>query len=119
MLQPVGEEHPVGQAGQRVVERLVGQLPLELAALGHVAQGDDQAGDGLVGAQVAAVHLQQHFGTPAADGPEVQPFLRTLAAPDRGEHLGEPDPVAGVDHVGQRARRSGRRRGRARRDGLA
>ena len=48
LLDPLLEQHPVGQAGQRVVERAVGQLALEPAPLGHVAQGHHDAPDGRV-----------------------------------------------------------------------
>ena len=36
---PLAEQHPVGQAGQRVLERPHGQLPLQPPPFGHVAQG--------------------------------------------------------------------------------
>ena len=42
LLDPVGEQHPVGQAGERVVERPVRQLPLQPPLLGDVAQGEDE-----------------------------------------------------------------------------
>ena len=54
---PVLEQHPVGQPGQRVVEGPVLQLLLELVLLGHVPQGEDEAGDGRLGAQVTAPGL--------------------------------------------------------------
>ena len=57
---PVLEEQPVGQPGQRVVKGLVLQLLLELALLGHVPQGEHQAGHGGVGAQVAGPDLDLH-----------------------------------------------------------
>ena len=43
VLDPVGEQGPVGQAGQRVVEGLVAELGLEGVALGHVAGVEDDA----------------------------------------------------------------------------
>ena len=54
---PVLEQQPVGQPGQRVVEGPVLQLLLELVLLGHVPQGEHQAAHGRVGAQVAAPGL--------------------------------------------------------------
>src|SRR6185436_20336001 len=61
LLQPVAEQHPVGQAGEPVVERLVGQVALQAAALGDVPDGQHHARDGRVGAQVppGALDLQQ------------------------------------------------------------
>ena len=43
--QPVDEHGAVGQTGQRVVERLVGELLLERLALGDVPEGDDRPDD--------------------------------------------------------------------------
>ena len=45
LLQPVDEQRPVRQAGEPVVERLVGELLLERLALGDVAESDDRADD--------------------------------------------------------------------------
>ena len=50
---PLGEQHPVRQAGQRVVVGLVLQLLLKLVLLGDIAQGEHHAADGPVAAQVA------------------------------------------------------------------
>ena len=56
---PVLEQHPVGQSGQRVVERPVFQFPLQLTLFGHVPQGEHQAAHGGLLAQVAApLHLR-------------------------------------------------------------
>ena len=44
VLRAVAEQHPVGQSGERVVERLVGQLGLEPAPLGDVAHRKHHAG---------------------------------------------------------------------------
>src|SRR5215216_770483 len=52
VVDPVLEQGPVGQRGQRVVERLVDQLVLELAALGDVAGVEDQPADAGVVEQV-------------------------------------------------------------------
>jgi hypothetical protein len=48
MFEPVHEERPVGQSGQRVMEGPSAQLVLELAALGHVEGGPQQTGHGIV-----------------------------------------------------------------------
>jgi hypothetical protein len=52
VVDPVLEQGPVGQAGQRVVEGLVGELVLQLTALGDVAGVEDQAADAGVVEQV-------------------------------------------------------------------
>jgi hypothetical protein len=48
VAEPVAEEGPVGQAGEGVVEGLMGQLLLELVAVGDVVAGDDEPGQVLV-----------------------------------------------------------------------
>src|SRR5712691_7446078 len=57
VVRPVLEQQAVGQAGQRVVEGPVLQLSLELALRGHVPQGEHQAADRAIEAQVAAPDL--------------------------------------------------------------
>ena len=57
LLDPVPEQHPVGQTGERVVERPVGELVLQLPLLGDVPQGEHEAADGRVVPQVAAGDL--------------------------------------------------------------
>ncbi len=61
VLDAVAEQRPVREVGDRVVERLVGQLLLELLALGDVAQVDDDPADGGVVEQVGdqALGVQQ------------------------------------------------------------
>ncbi len=44
VVQAVGEQRPVGEVGERIVEGLVGELVLELLALGDVACVEDDAG---------------------------------------------------------------------------
>ena len=46
VLHAIAEQRPVREVGDRVVERLVGELLLELLALGDVAQVDDDSADG-------------------------------------------------------------------------
>ena len=79
VVDPVLEQGPVGQRGQRVVEGLVDELVLELAALGDVAGVEDQAadagvveqvGDGeLDGAPVAVAVAQRQLQLEHAVGP--------------------------------------------------
>ena len=45
LVEPVAEERAVGEAGQPVVERLVGELLLEPDALGDVARVEHDAAD--------------------------------------------------------------------------
>ena len=83
----VGEEGPVGQAGEGVVEGLVGQRLLGALAVGDVRDVDDDTADVRVGAQV---------GQPHADPP-----LLAVVAPAR--ELGVHDGAAGrhrlVEHT--------------------
>ena len=44
-LHPVAEEVPVGEAGERVVKGLVGQLLLELVAVADISHVEDDPGD--------------------------------------------------------------------------
>ena len=41
VVDPVGEQQSVGEAGERVVERLVARLGLEVLALGHVVEHEE------------------------------------------------------------------------------
>ena len=54
--QPVAEQGPVGQAGERVVKRLVGQLVGQLRLGGNVADVGHQPGDVRIPAQVGEGH---------------------------------------------------------------
>jgi len=63
---PVLEQQPVGQPGQRVVEGLVLKLLFELALVGHIPQGEDQAGHGRVVAEITALQLDLDGHTVAA-----------------------------------------------------
>ena len=58
VLQPVLEQGPVRQAGQRVVERLLGQLLLVQRPLGDVTVVEDQTADGGVVKKVGGRHLE-------------------------------------------------------------
>ena len=46
VLQPVGEQGPVGQSGQRIVQSLPDELFLQLLAVGDVAGDHRHTGDG-------------------------------------------------------------------------
>ena len=68
---PVLEQQAIGQAGQRVVEGPVLQLRLELALRGHVPQGEHQAADRAIAAQVAAPDLDLNAHAVTAGDPHV------------------------------------------------
>ena len=61
VLNAISEQRPVGEIGDRVVERLVRELCFELLALGDVAKVDDDATDEGVLEQVGhhALRVQQ------------------------------------------------------------
>ena len=96
VAEPVAEQGSVGQAGQRVVERLVGQLLLELVPLGDVVTGDHEAH------QVLVDHLGDHdvdvAGVPVL---VVQPDLAAdgAAALREADQVARGVPVGWVDDV--------------------
>ena len=98
LVQAVEEQGPVGQAGEGVVERLVGERLLGLDLLGDVLDGHDVAG-----LAVPAPGRRQH--------PDVADLASGALDPERGRHL-RPLPADAVDQS-QRLRR-GRRGARHR-----
>ena len=102
VLEPLGEQHAVGEVGERVVERLVGEALLELLALVHAAQGEDHAAEVRVLGHALRLALDE---APAAVGPAQPPLGRGRAAgPAHGvlEQGRDERAVLGVDDVGQR-----------------
>ena len=80
VLDAVLEQGPVGEPGQGVIERLVGELRLERLALAHVADVEDDALDVRVVEQVGrmvSTSSQSAVGVP-------DPELHRLAADVRG-----------------------------------
>ena len=65
VLDAVGEQRPVGEARDRVVEGLVGELVLERLALADVAAVQDDAADVLVLQQVGVLDLELEPGAVA------------------------------------------------------
>ena len=65
MLDAVGEQGPVGEARDRVVEGLVRELILERLALADVAAVQDDAADVLVLQQVRVLNLELEPGAVA------------------------------------------------------
>ncbi len=78
VVEPFAEEHPVGEPGQRVVQRLSGQLLLRLLAGGHVEQVDDDAADGRVLDQAHGAGLDPGGTTGAVQRPLVDHHLTGL-----------------------------------------
>nr|WP_254402394.1 hypothetical protein [Streptomyces sp. AC555_RSS877] len=84
---PVLEEHAVGQAGERVMERLVGEFAFQLSLLGHILQSEHHPTDGRLLTQVAPPHLDLDGRPVGADhAPVLAPAL-VLAAPHPAERL--------------------------------
>jgi hypothetical protein len=69
VLDPLGGQGAVGQAGQPVVERLVDELSLQLLAVGDVAGVQHQAADVGVLEQVGGHHLAVQPGAVAVADP--------------------------------------------------
>ena len=96
MVNAVAEQGAVGQPGQGVVERLVGELLLQRGALGHVTDVQHQPTDPRVVGEVGADALG------VAPGPVgvLQPALEAGGRPRRLDQLGEGGhdvvPVVGV-----------------------
>ena len=84
VLEPVGEQRAVGQAGEGVVEGVVLELRLELLLGGDVAGGDDDGADVGVAQQVGvdALHV------PVAAVPVPQPQVGGRAGLVPGDGLG-------------------------------
>ena len=58
VLDAVGEQRAVGELGDRIVERLVGELLLERLPLADVAAVEHDAADVLVVQEVGVLHLE-------------------------------------------------------------
>ncbi len=99
---PLLEQHPVGQAGQRVVERAVRQLLFEPAAFGDVAQRDHDAPDGLIVPQVLRERLdldERPVGVPHAPVGAGLARLAAAAGADEFEQLGGVATVVRVEEL--------------------
>ncbi|MDP9397604.1 MAG: hypothetical protein M3P96_07150 [Actinomycetota bacterium] len=62
VAEPVGEQRPVAQPGEGVVQRLMPQALLELLAVGHVAHGQHDALDGRIVQEIVADGLHVAVG---------------------------------------------------------
>ena len=97
--QPVPEQLAVGQPGQRVVERLVGELLLEPLPVGDVAQRQHQAAHGRVGEQVVEGPLEGEV--PPVRVP--QPHQHGVLALAGGQRADEPRHVGRLEELGEAA----------------
>ena len=96
----LGEERPVGEPGDRVVEGLMRELFLERLALADVAAVEDDAADVLVAEQVRAVELELVRRAVAVDQRALD-HLRLLAR-ERGhvdEHFADTVTVRGIEEL--------------------
>src|SRR5918996_355955 len=103
MSDAIGEERAVGEPRQRVVERLVGELRLEAAALGDVARRDDDARDVGILEQVVedALELAGRAVLPAQR--QIARHWRRRRRADLVEERAQADRVAVVQKLGQLA----------------
>ncbi len=124
MGEPVGEQLPIRQAGQRIVERLMGQLGLEIDPGGDVADGDDQAlhrrvshqvGDRSLDVQQASVRVAHpYLQRPVlafADGAQLAQEHLTIL---RRDEIEAARPEQGVRVPSEHGRRRRRHEGRLR-----
>ena len=102
VVDPVLEQGPVGQGGEVVVEGLVDELVLELAAFGDVAGVEHQPADAGVVEQVGDGELGR--AVMASVMPDWQLQLEHAVGPlgDVGERLDQPRLGLGVEDAGER-----------------
>ncbi len=100
VLHPVDEEQAVREPGERVVERLVGELLLERAPLRDIARGDDHPRDVRVVDQVVEDGLEVTDGA----GLRAQPEIAGHGTARRGKDLGQQLLQAPVLSLGEEAR---------------
>ncbi len=93
LIGPLVEVRPVGQAGQDVVERLIGQ-----ARLGLLFHRSGSAGH--------ADHDDQHAGTEGADGLGVEPREERRCHAESNQELGDDDGEEGPSEGGPPAGRA-------------
>jgi hypothetical protein len=102
LVHPVAEQRPVGQPGERVLERLAGQLTLQGFLRAHVTDGQHDRADVRVVQPVAAgdVHVDPPaVGVPAA---RVDPVgVAGLGGAQVGHPGGHGEQVVGVGHLHQ------------------
>jgi hypothetical protein len=103
VVDPVLEQGPVGQRGQVVVEGLVGQLVLELAALGDVAGVEDQPAHAGVVEQVGDGELHRALLPVAVLEWELQLDHAVGYLGDLGQALPQPGPGTGMEDVAERS----------------
>jgi hypothetical protein len=96
------EDLAVGQAGERVAGGLPVELVLHPPALGHVAQGDHEAGDRRLRPQVAAGRLDQGGAVAVPLDPPRLAGVVGLSRPDPGEPPLDLVRALAFDQVGQR-----------------
>ena len=70
LIEPIAEQRAVREAGEAVVEGLVGELLLEPHSLGHVSGVEDHAADVAVAAEIADVRLEDPLFAEPVDHPE-------------------------------------------------
>ena len=95
----VGEEGAVGEPGQRVVERLVAELGLEVRAFGHVVRVDDQAADRRVVEEVVRGPFEGKPAAVAMQEPGLAHDLPVRALRDGREMAQEDVAIVGMDLV--------------------
>ena len=96
----LGEQRPVGEPGDRVVERLMRELLLERLALADVAAVEDDAADVLVASRLVQLHLELVRRAVLVHQGELE-HLRLLASEGGrvGEQLADAVAVGGVEQL--------------------
>ncbi len=101
VLEPVGEQRAVGQAGEGVVEGVVLELRLQLLLGGDVAGGDDDGPHVGIGQQVGVDALHVAVAAVPVPQPQVGGRAGLVAGDGLGPGGDQGQPVLGVGEVGQ------------------
>ena len=95
----VGEEGAIGEAGQRVMERLMGQLRLEIGSLGDVMGVDHEAPDRRLVHQVPGGPLEHAPATVPMGDARLTGNVAAWTLGQRGKLLREHVAIVGMDGV--------------------
>ena len=99
----LAEQRAVGESGDRVVERLMGQLVLEDLALAHVTGVEDEAADVLVGQQVGEQDLELARAAVLLQQRALERLGLLVGGHRLGDKAREPHPVRLADEIRERA----------------
>ena len=100
VLDAVGEQSAVGEAGQRIMECLVGELPLECLLVGDVAVVDDDSADHRIVQHVLAGRLERPPRAVGMARPQLDGAQRIGRAGQVAKDAGYQRDIIGVHPIG-------------------